>query len=221
MYNFITRRKVIEQACHDLLKELYMRAQPAVNIDTYIDCYKRGILDKDKDNCYEWHYLPSEIEQQVVNDYLEAYNADDQFRKYLKELIDLFKEGGFRTAYRDIFNTGEKIRSSEPTEKLNELIGEENSEKVYKLINDFLGFYRTNSDENLIRGVIFQGPTSNPDTVIKKWGDKVKIDDSVYKGYNGEWDYTYKDYYDGCVSDEYLEALEWEKAEKENNEDSE
>lgn len=215
MSNYITRRKIIERACHDLLKELYMRAQPAVNIDTYVDCYKRGILDKDKDHCYEWHYLPAEVEEQIVNDYLVAYNADDQFKKWAQELIDKFKNGGYRTVYKDIFNTGEKVRTGEETEKLNELIGDENADKVYNLINEFLNFYRTNMDEHSIRWMVMQGPTSNPETVIAKWGDKVKIDDSVYKGYDDEtWDYTYKDYYDGRVSEEYLEELEWQKMEE-------
>lgn len=196
MGNYITRDKVITKAVHDMIREMYLRAQPPIDINVYEEQYRQGILDKDKDRCYEWHYLPEPIQSQIVDAYLEAYNANDQMKYWFNWLKELFKDGGRRTVYEDIFGTGEKVRSSEPTEKLAHLIGEENAEKVYKLIDDFLGFYRTNHDEHSIRVAIFYCPTSNPKTVLKKWPD-LKIDDSVYKGYDGEWDYTYHDYYNG------------------------
>ena len=95
------------------------------------------------------------------------------------------------------------------TEKLDELIGNENAEKVYKLMNDFMRFYRTNTDEHNIRMTIFMCPTSNPKTVIEKWGPDFKVDDSVYKNESGEYDYTYKDYIDGtCTGEDYLYECE-------------
>lgn len=195
-YHFITRRDVIEQACKNLLRELYFRAQPSVDIDVYIEKFKNGELDPEKDRIYEWHYLPAAVESQVVDDYLVAYNADDQMKKWFEWLIELFKGGGHRTVYKDIFNTGDRVRTGEETEKLSELIGEENAEIVYKLMEDFLGFYRTNTDEHSIRSVVMQGPTSNPKTVIEKWGP-IEIDESVYKNPDGNWDYTWHDYYNG------------------------
>lgn len=216
MEHWITRREIIEEACNRMLHEMYMRAQPPVNIDEYTEKFKNGELDLKKDMVCDWHYLPSEIEKQIIKDYLNAYNANDNFKFNLEWLIQLFKEGGMRTAYKDIFGTGEKVRVGEYTEKLNELIGDENAEKVYNLINEFLGFYRTNLDEHIIRGTIFKCPTSSKEKVIKKWGPDFKIDDSVYKGWDNElWDYTYKDYYNGKVSEDYLEEIEWE--EKENS----
>lgn len=217
MSNYITRSKVLERACHDMIREMYLRAQPAVDIDTYEECYRRGILDPERDRCYEWHYLPMEIQSQIVNDYLGAYCADDQFKKWCEFLMNNFKNGGHREVHRDVFGTGEMVRTSEKTEKLNELIGDDNADKVYSLINDFIGFYRTNMDEHTVRCAIFQCPTSNPSTVIARWGDDFKIDDSVYKGWDEEsWDYTYKDYYDGvCQGDAYRDDL-WDR-EDENN----
>lgn len=195
-YHFITRRDVIEKACKDLLRELYFRAQPSVDIDVYIEKFKNGELDPEKDRIYEWHYLPAAVESQVVDDYLEAYNANDQMKKWSEWLIELFKNGGHRTVYKDIFNNGDRVRTGEETEKLSELIGEENAEIVYKLMEDFMGFYRTNMDEHSIRSVVMQGPTSNPKTVIEKWGP-IEIDESVYKNPDGGWDYTWHDYYNG------------------------
>lgn len=207
MSKYITRRDVLSRACNEMIREMYWRSQPSVDIDEYIEKYKNGTLDKDKDRCYEWHYLPMEIQTQIVDDYLEAYCADDQFKKSCKFLIDNFKNGGHREVHKDVFGTGELIRTGEKTEKLDELIGKENAEKVYGLIEDFLMFYRTNMDEHTIRSAIFQCPTSNPKTVIEKWGPDFKIDDSVYKGYDENmWDYTYKDYYAGvCQDDSYLD----------------
>jgi len=222
MAKYITRREILSEACDRMVREMYMRAQPSVDINIYIDKFKSGELDPEKDRVYDWHYLPMEIQSQIVQDYLNAYGANDWLKRACEFLFELFKDGGRRIVYEDIFNTGEKVRSSEKTETLNELIGNENAEKVYKLMHDFLGFYRTNMDEHAIRGAIFKCPTSNPKTVIEKWGPDFKIDDSVYKGYNDEdWDYSYKDYYDGKLSEEYLEEKEWEEMEKNSNKEEE
>ena len=205
MSNYITRNKVIAEACTNMIKEMYRRAQPSVDIMLYEGCYKKGILDPNKDRCYEWHYLPEQVQRQIVEDYLDAYGANDWLKRACEFLLRNFKEGGYRTVYKDIFNDGQKVRTSEETEKLDELIGKENAEKVYKLMDDFLGFYRTNMDEHAIRGAIFKCPTSNPKTVLEKWGPDFKIDDSVYKNEDDEYDYRYKDYIDGnCTGEDYL-----------------
>lgn len=216
MIHYISRSDIIEEACHRMLKEMYMRAQPPVDIDTYVEAYKSGKLDKEKDKCYEWHYLPAPIQNQIVEDYLEAYNANDQMREYFEWLLDLFKNGGHRTVYKDIFGTGEETRTGEETEKLPELIGEENAEKVYGLINDFLGFYRRNMDECSIRWSIMQGPTSNPKTAEEHWG--IVVDDNVYKNERDEWDYAYKDYYDGKINEDSWYAADLEDSEFNNEE---
>lgn len=206
MSNYITRDKVIAEACTNMIKEMYRRAQPPVDIMLYEECYKKGILDLNKDRCYEWHYLPEQVQRQIVEDYLEAYGANDWLKTACEFLMQNFKEGGHRTVRKDIFGTGELVRTGEETEKLDELIGKENAEKVYKLMEDFMGFYRTNMDEHAIRGAIFKCPTSNPETVLKKWGPDFKIDESVYYGTDEEtYDYTYKDYIDGtCTGEDYL-----------------
>lgn len=198
MEKWISRRKILAEACERMIKEMFMRAQPPVDIDIYKQAYKLGLLTE-KDKFFEWHYLPEEIQLQIIEDYLNAYSAQDHMDEQYKQLVKFFKEGGMRDVYKDVFGNGEKIRTGEETEKLHELIGEENAEKVYKLMDELNGFYRTNLDECTIRWQILNySPTSNPQTVIEKWGDKVKIDDSVYKGYDNEtWDYTYKDYYNG------------------------
>lgn len=205
MSNYITRNKIIAEACTNMIKEMYRRSQPSVDIMLYEECYKKGILDIDKDHCYEWHYLPEQVQRQIVEDYLEAYGANDWLKRACEFLMQVFKEGGHRTAYKDIFGTGEKVRTGEETEKLDELIGKENAEKVYNLMNDFMGFYRTNLDEHAIRGAIFKCPTSNSKTVLEKWGPNFKIDESVYKDEEDEYDYKYKDYIDGvCTGEDYL-----------------
>ena len=210
--NYITRDKVLSEAVNKLLEEMYRRAQPPVDINKYIQQYKDGTLDKDKDHVEDWHYLPMEVQTQIINDYLRAYGAEDQTRKQFEWLIHLFKEGGLKTVYRDMFDTGEKVRTADNTPKLDEIIGEENAQQVYELINDFLGFYRTNHDEWAIRSIIWYCPTTNPETVIEKWGEGV-IDDSVYKGYDGEWDYTYKDYIDGKIGEDswYIQDQEYDE----------
>ena len=207
--NYITRDKIITEACTNMLKEMYRRSQPSVDITLYQECYKNDILDADKDRCYEWHYLPEQVQRQIVEDYLEAYGANDWLKRACEFLMDVFKNGGHRTAYKDIFGTGERVRTSEKTEKLDELIGAENAEKVYKLMNDFMGFYRTNTDEHDIRMTIFMCPTRNPKTVIEKWGPDFKVDDSVYKDEDDEYNYKYKDYIDGtCTGEDYLYECE-------------
>ena len=203
--NYVTRGKVISEACTNMIKEMYRRAQPSVDITLYEEQYENGVLDADKDRCYEWHYLPMETQRQIIEDYLEAYGAHDWLKRACEFLMQNFKEGGYRTAYKDLLGTGELVRAAEETEKLDELIGEENAEKVYKLMEDFMGFYRTNMDEHTIRSAIFKCPTSNPDTVMKKWGSDFKIDESVYKNNDDEYEYTYKDYIDGtCTGENYL-----------------
>lgn len=189
-----TRREVLEQAYNECLFEMYRRAQPSVNLQEYIDKIESGELSKDS-RIYEWHYLPNEVMKQIFDDCVHAYSAEDHFRKTLEFLLEDFKEGGYRTVFKDVFNTGEQTRTAEKTETLPELIGEENAEKVYALINDFLGFYHTNTEYFMLVGLIMQAPTSNREVVEKKWG--IEIDDSVYKNRDGNWDYTYYDYIDG------------------------
>lgn len=198
MCNWISRRQVIEEAQERLLKELYRRAQPPADIMEYSKKYQSGELTE-KDRCYEWHYLPHEVESQIIEDYLEAYNANDQMKEYFTWIKELFLKGGYRTVFKDIYGEGKEVQTGEKTEILPELIGQENTDKVIKLIDDFLGFYRRNLDECAIRWVCMQGPTSNPKTVEEHWG--IKVDDSVYKDYDDEnWNYSYKDYIDGKIT---------------------
>lgn len=208
MSNYITRRKVISEAYDNMIKEMYRRAQPSIDYTVYEEKYKNGTLDPNKDFCENWHYLPEQVQRQIVEDYLEAYGANDWLKRACDFLMHCFKNGGHRTVYKDIFGTGEKVRTGEETEKLDELIGKENAEKVYKLMEDFMGFYRTNLDEHAIRSGIMYCPTSDADKVEAHWG--IKINDDVYKGYDGEeYDYTYKDYIDGkCTGTEYLDDCE-------------
>lgn len=208
--NYVTRRDVIRRACDDMITEMYHRAQPSVNIKSYEEMYRLGVLDKDTDRCYEWHYLPEAVQRQIVDDYLDAYNLRDQFRLQLEKLLDLFRNGGHRTVFKDIFGTGENVRTGEETEHLDELIGEDNAKTVYSLIDEFLMFYRTNMEEMQLRSAIFSCPTSNPNTVRERWGDKFIIDESVYKNQDDEYDYHYKDYIDGRITGEmYLEDQEY------------
>ena len=61
MTKYITRREILGEACERMIREMYMRAQPSVDINIYIDKFKSGELDPDKDHVYDWHYLPMEI----------------------------------------------------------------------------------------------------------------------------------------------------------------
>lgn len=194
--HWISRRDIIAKAQHDLIREMYLRAQPSVDIDDYDF---NALTKEEKEHFQEWYYLPIEIQNQLVDDYLEAYAAEDPMKMWFNWLIERFKEGGHRTVYKEIFKPGEKVRTGEETEKLDELIGAENAEKVYKLMQDFMGFYRTNMDEHTIRGAVMFGPTPTADTVEAHWG--IKVNDDVYKGYDGKmWDYTYQDYINGKIT---------------------
>ena len=51
--NYVTRGKVISEACTNMIKEMYRRAQPSVDITLYEEQYENGVLDADKDRCYE------------------------------------------------------------------------------------------------------------------------------------------------------------------------
>lgn len=188
MKRVITRQDVLSNATHDMLRNMYKLATPSGDFDEYIEKFKTGELDPEKDRIYEWHYLPEAVQREIVEDYLDAYGANDWLKRSCEFLMRNFKEGGHRTAHKDVFGTGELVRTSEDTEKLNELIGDENAEKVYKLMDDFMRFYRTNLDEMTIRGAIFSAPTCNKETVIEHWGDDLVIDDSVYEDSDEDYD---------------------------------
>ena len=88
------------------------------------------------------------------------------------------KEGGLIDGWDDKLD----CRGAEHTKPLKEIIGEDNANKVIKLIEGFRDFYRFDHEESSFNFTMYLGcgPTSNPKTVIDYWksqGVDITIDE--------------------------------------------
>jgi hypothetical protein len=105
----MTRHEVLEMASIACLKELYSKAQPAINWDDlmeenrlYSKAYKQweslykespekagSVLDFCGPRPYEFYYLPKEVLKEIADSYIDAYYIDSQ--QNLLNIIDTLK----------------------------------------------------------------------------------------------------------------------------------
>lgn len=91
----LTREKVIEQAFHDCMKEMYEKAQPSADYDKIIEDAKAGKIGKDE-LIYNRYYLSQEEFKYILNKYVNAYRLQDEWSSNMDVLISYLNEGGYR-----------------------------------------------------------------------------------------------------------------------------
>ena len=199
----LTRETIIGEGIDRCLTEMYEKAQPSVNLKDYLEQKKRGELDESVTPVHDRHYLSNNQFLYILDKYKEAFRCVNEWKSNIDFLVSALKEGGYRTVYRDNTCTAEK------TPILERLIGKENADKVFELIEQLKDFYHFDRDEEKLSVNVALGcsPTSNAETVRNYWksqGIDIEIDDTEYT----QSDYWEIDMYGHRLVDEDDEDLE-------------
>jgi hypothetical protein len=181
----ITRQKVLEQAYHDCMSEMYAKAQPPADYDAIVAGVKDGtIQDTDKDPVYARHYLSQEEFKYILDKYVKAYGMEKKWDSYVGIIETYLKGGGHRDVYvnnrkelicvphikeafkEEIYDNFGNIMG-EDTEKLSEIL----SSKVLEYVQWCRDFYRVDreADSFSVSVTLGASPTYNPNTVIEYW----------------------------------------------------
>ena len=82
----LTRDKIIEQAYHECMVEMYAKSQPPADFNQLLSDAKAGKIGKDE-KIYERHYLLQEEFKYILNKYKKAYNIKSKWEDYV-EIIE-------------------------------------------------------------------------------------------------------------------------------------
>ena len=175
----LDRKEILKEAIDKCLIEMYEKSQPSVNLQEYIKQKEQGVLDESITPVHDRHYLSQNEFLYILNKYKEAYRCINEWKSNIDFLIQCFKEGGYRTIYKNDKSTAEQ------TPTLENLIGKENADKVIKLVEDLKDFYHFDRDEEILSVNVALGcsPTSNMKVVEDYWkslGKNIKIDPKNY-----------------------------------------
>lgn len=191
----LNRDKVISQAFHECMKEMYAKAQPSVDYDQLIADFKSGkITEGPNDRIYDRYYLSMEEFTYILDKYVKAYNIEGKWTRYMEILEEYVHNGGTRDVYKNEWidlngdwhpghRDYEKVLPIEEQFKayFQLVFGSENddisiyvkdlTDMVKETISDCKNFYSFEREESSFRGGIALGasPTSNADKVKEYW----------------------------------------------------
>lgn len=185
----ITRQEILEKAVHECLREMYLWAQPSIDIDKLIES---GYKDSKFDPLYKKYYLSTENFQYIIDTYVDAYNIKSGWDNHFDLLIHYLNDGGLKDKY--IPQDGEKpgYRSYEEVPSIYKYLDKEDADIALSLIEECHNFYKTDHENNKFTMTMALGvgsPMSNKESVEKYWHEngrpdfKIKefnIDDILY-----------------------------------------
>jgi hypothetical protein len=194
----LDRDKIIDEAIHKCMTEMYAKAQPMADYDNLIEEYNSGKIGKDE-RVYERHYLSTEEFKYILNKYIEAYGFKEKWKEYVEIVEQYLTEGGLKDKYikAEIDENGHKhsgYRSTENVPSIKKQIFEclsknieadkveDLNDKICKIVMETISncknFYMFDREESQFSCSIALGasPTSNPDTVKKWWKENYNVD---------------------------------------------
>lgn len=176
----VSKDTIMKKAIDDCLEEMFQKSQPKASYFDYVEKVKRGEISKEE-KVFEHHYLNKTQFDYIANKYKKAYRLERTWIPNIDFLLDCLKQGGFKTVYKPLIEGGEPVRNAEKTPSLDLVIGKENAQKVFNLIEDIRDFYKFDKDEAQFDFNVYLGcsPTSNAETVKEYWksqGIDIEID---------------------------------------------
>ena len=176
----LDRDKIIQEATERCLDEMYQKSQPKASYYDYVAKARRGEISKE-DRIYERHYLCQAQFEYILDKYVKAYRLENEWRNNIDFLVDNLKNGGYKTVYKPLVEGGEPCRTSEKLPPIQDIIGKENSEKLFNYIETVMNFYHFDREKEQFSFDICLGvcPTSNPELVKEYWksqGINIEID---------------------------------------------
>lgn len=181
----ITRNDILREAAERCMKELYSLAQPQVSWEDFIEQNKK-YKENGGPKPYEFYYLPQKVFEEVVDNYVYAYDLKSKFEDHLDIILEYFKRP-IVDKYIESENGYPGYRGYDYLTPLKDLIGDENIEKVKEYIEKARNFYRFDGELNSFKMTIYlgAGPSSNKQAVIDNWkkyrNKDITIDESVYE----------------------------------------
>lgn len=216
----IDRDKILEQAYHDCMKEMYARSQPSVDYDQLLEDAKNGKIGKDE-QIYERYYLSQEEFEYVRNKYINAYGIKQHWIPDVEVLEDYLKNGGTKDKYikahTDEYGYHPGYRGYEKVKPIldqihiildkygidDKNIESDITETIFKTIEDCKNFYKFDREQSSFACSVALGPspTSNPEMVKEYWKSQGVDVDIEIRNPLLFWD---QDYY----GDEFEEVME-------------
>lgn len=175
---------ILERVIEDCLNSMFILSQPSITIQELKKIGKQMSEDEHKQEpLYERHYLPADLYEEIIDQYLDAYGFKSKWHSYVNIIREYFKEGGYTNQKIDKGDVYKLEYIKAP--RLEDVIGKEHADKVFELLDLCEDFYSLNHDENVIRvNVMNYAPCCNKDTVEKYWHEHgkpdFKIDDEFY-----------------------------------------
>lgn len=244
----LNRQKIIEQAFHDCMKEMYARSQPAVDYDQLLEDAKNGKIGKDE-AVYERYYLSTEEFNYIRDKYIKAYNLKESWNSNIELLERYLVDGGTKDkyieahtdeygyhpgyrGYEDVAPIAAQIKEILKTEigegNITDKISNKITETVMNTITNCKEFYRFDREESSFSCSLALGasPSSNPETVKEYWKTQgIDIDIEIRNPFLFWEQEYYADEFEEVMIEEYgenwkeIKDNEWkEKINKENEE---
>lgn len=152
-----TRQEMLEEAFDECIKEMYLNADPPVDIKELIDS---GFKDDEKNPLRSKHLIDADIQEDILESTMYVYGIRDDFHNHL----DLIKQ--------DLLK-GPNIRKSkyeyEQLEPLEEVIGKDNCGIVMDYLKTISEYYRRDHEASSFKFSVLFGPS--PD-IKQNEGDK-------------------------------------------------
>ena len=177
-YN-ISRDSVLSDAIEKCVTEMYDKAQPSISWEEIKRLSSEGVYNENN-TFIDQHYLSHKEYAEIVDKYVYAYGFKNLFQDNCDTILDYLTNGGHKDKYIPAYtddngNYHPGYRSYEPTPKLSDIIGDENTQKCVDLIKECQNFYNRNRYETTFRmSVMNYSPNSNIETVRQYWQNKDK-----------------------------------------------
>ena len=169
-YELLNSKDYMVRCVNECLDKMYTLSEPPITLaqlkETFKDIPKE---EQEKEPAYEQHYLPAEVYKAILEHYSDVFGFKPTWDDDVVILSNDLFNGGKKDVYRKDKN-GISQKEYEDTPKLRDVIGEENAEKVKKMITDIKNFYRFNMKyQTFTFNVMSFSPTSDKETVEKYW----------------------------------------------------
>lgn len=190
----VDRDTVFDEFFMNCMQEMYKWSQPFLDFKKYYNELKEtNKIDK---FLYEHHYLSHKNFLIIKEHYLDIYNLKPYWREYCEVIKNYLFKGGRKDIYIKPKDGSPGYRSSEKTLPVSSFLNEEDTNKLYELLDNCANFYRLDKRYNDAEFSICLGcsPTSNKQSVIDYWKSKGKditiedfnVEDKIYGTDNDE-----------------------------------
>ena len=244
----LNRQKILEQAFHDCMKEMYAKAQPSVDYDQLLEDARNGKIGKDE-KVYERHYLSSEEFDYIRNKYIEAYNIKESWNSNIELLEEYLSNGGTKDKYieahTDEYGYHPGYRSYEKVapigDQIQNIIKIELGVDHFKVANKILetvmntvknckNFYKFDREQSSFSCSLALGasPTTDPNTVKEYWKSQgIDVDIEIRNPLLFWEQEYYGDEFEEVMEDEYgenwkeIKHNEWQENVRKEKEEQE